>query len=180
LWSSATAILGKLVLEDVYSRLKGFFVDILGVTTMTARMVYDKLRAQHDESFSISEAKETLSVFNSLLVTGSTNFDPAPIRQNRVFPVRFPGGDIRLCRGTDAFSLLDRKLLGEAFVHVANFLDFDLQELRILQPFIRWTGLGDRYLSASVKEITSADQESTRPMSCPHREIKTKAHALLR
>lgn len=180
LWSSATTIGGKLVLDGVYGGLRGFFIDTLGVATMTAKMVYDKLKAQHDESFSVREARETLLVFSSFLEAGSRDFDPAPILENRVFPVRFPDGDIRLCRGDDAFSLLDRKPLGEAFAHVAKFLDFDLQELHTLQPFIRWAGLGDQYLSASVKEITSADRESTRPMSFPHREIRAKAHALLR
>lgn len=180
LWSSATTIGGKLVLDGVYGGLRGFFVDTLGVAKMTAKMVYDKLKAQHDESFSVREARETLLVFNSFLEAGSGDFDPAPILENRVFPVRFPDGDIRLCRGDDAFSLLDRKPLGEAFAHVAKFLDFDLLELHTLQPFIRWAGLGDRYLSASVKEITSADRESTRPISFPHREIRAKAHALLR
>ncbi|KAK4173636.1 hypothetical protein QBC36DRAFT_53569 [Triangularia setosa] len=180
LWSSATAIRGKVVLDGAYGGLRDFFVNTLKAAKMTTNMVYDKLKAQHDESFSVREARETLLVFNSLLAAGSEDFDPAPILQNRVFPVRFPGGDIRLCRSDDAFSLLDHEPLGEAFAHVAKFLDFDLQELQILQPFIQWAGLGNRYLSASVKEITSADSESTRTMSSPHREIRAKAHALLR
>ncbi|KAK4445769.1 hypothetical protein QBC34DRAFT_487117 [Podospora aff. communis PSN243] len=180
LWSSATTIGGKFVLDRVYGDLKEFFVGMLGVSTMTAAMVYEKLTTEHDDSFTVAEAKETIMVFNSFLATDPGNFEPEPVRANRIFPVRTPGGRVGLRRGTDAFSLLDQKPLGEAFSHVANFLDCSLQELRILGPFIQWVGLGNRYLSASVKEITSADRESTRPISASQRQIKAKAHALLR
>ena len=118
--------------------------------------------------------------FNSFLVTAPGDFEPGPVLVNRIFPVRSPGGPVSLCRGTDTFSLLDQKPLGEAFTQVANFLNCSLQDVRRLQPFIQWVGLGGRYLSASVKEITSTDRESTRPMSSPRREIRAKAHALLR
>ncbi|KAK5652684.1 hypothetical protein OQA88_10278 [Cercophora sp. LCS_1] len=128
LWSSATAISGKVVLDNLYADLQGFFVNVLGVPRMTAEM-----------------AKETIMVFNSFLATSPGVFDQGPVLANRIFPVRFPGGEVSLCNEADAFSLLDRKPLGETFAHVANFLDFDLQELRRLQPFIRWTGLQDRY-----------------------------------
>jgi len=149
---------------------------------MTAGMVYDKLKARHDETFTSREAKETIMVFNSFLaaVSAPTDFPPNPVRENQIFPVRFPDGQVRLCNGLNAFSLKDRKILGETFARLANFLDFDLQELRRLEPFITWAGLGDRYLSTSVKEITSADRESTQPMSNPYREIRRKSHALLR
>ncbi|KAK1753770.1 hypothetical protein QBC47DRAFT_303960 [Echria macrotheca] len=180
LWSSATAIRGKFVLDGVYGGLRHFFVDMLGVPLMTAAMVYEKLTAEHDESFTAQEAMQTIMVFNSFLATAPRNFAPDRVLANRIFPVRSPGGEVSLCRGTDAFSLLDRKLLGEAFAGVASFLDCSLQELHTLQPFIQWAGLGNRYLSASVKEITSADRESTRSISSSHRDIKAKAHALLR
>ena len=182
LWSSATAISGKAVLDHLYPDLRDFFVGLLGVPEMTARMVYDKLKSRHDETFTSQEAKGTIMVFNSFLAAAPApnSFAPDPVRANRIFPVRFPDGQVRLCSGQDTFSLQDRKILGKAFGRLANFLDFDLQELRRLEPFITWAGLGDRYLSISVKEITSADRESTQPMSTPYREIRRKSHALLR
>lgn len=51
LWSSTTVISGKFVLNGVYKGLKGFFVDTLGVLTITAVMVYEKLTTEHNESF---------------------------------------------------------------------------------------------------------------------------------
>jgi len=147
-------------------------------------MVYDKLESGHGETFTCQEAKETIMAFNSFLAAAApaalNAFSPRPVLANKIFPVRFPDGQVTLCSGLDAFSLQDRKILGEAFGRLANFLDFNLQEFRRLEIFITWAGLGDRYLSISVKEITSADRESTQPMSTPYREIRGKSRALLR
>ncbi|KAG7284334.1 hypothetical protein NEMBOFW57_010706 [Staphylotrichum longicolle] len=153
LWSSTTTIRGKLVLNSLYGDLRDFFVGSLGISELTPELVYDKLTAQDGPELSIEEAKETLVAFNAFLSAGS---------------------------GTKGFALMDRKLLGEDFAAVAKFLDFGMDEIRILQPLIQWLGLGDRYLSSTVKEITCADRESTRPISFPHRDIRRKAHALLR
>jgi hypothetical protein len=143
-------------------------------------MVYDKLTAQDGGNLSLEEAKETLIAFNSFLAIGRDQFDPAPVLANRVFPVRFPSGEVRLRTGTEGFALMDRKSLGEDFMRVAKFLDFGMDEIRTLQPLIQWAGLGDRYLSKSVKEVSRADRETTHPISSPHRNIRRKAHALLR
>ncbi|KAK4233160.1 hypothetical protein C8A03DRAFT_19708 [Achaetomium macrosporum] len=185
LWSSTTTIRGKLILDDLYEDLEGFFVGTLGISELTAEMVYSKLTSQHDPELSVEEAKETLVAFNSFLAIddgglGFDEFQPTPVLKNRVFPVRFPSGEVELLTGTEGFALLDRRPLGEDFAGLAKFLDFGMDELRMLRPLIRWAGLGNRYLSKSVKEISRADSESTRPISALHRDIRGKAHALLR
>jgi hypothetical protein len=167
-----------LTLNELYPDLQNFFVKRLGVKNVTARMVYDKLTGS---VLSLEEAKETLQVFNSLLpVSVGEDFDPAPILKKEVFPVRFPDGHVRFLTGSDGFALLDRKSLGDDFKDLAKFLDFSIDEIRALQPFIRWARLEDRYLSKAVKEISSVDARSTRPISSSYREIRLKAHALLR
>jgi hypothetical protein len=167
-------------LNDQYSDLNAFFVNNLGVRKMTAKMVYDKLKAPDGPELSVNEAKETLMAFNSFLTTKGGEFDPGPILENKVFPVRFPNGEIKLQKGTQGFALLDRKLLGDDFAGRAKFLHFGMDEIRTLQPFIKWAGLESRYLSKAVKEISSADGDSTRPISSLNRNIRQKAHALLR
>lgn len=178
LWTSATQIGGMLTLKELYPHLRSFFVKDLGVQTMTAKMVYDKLTGPE---LSVEEAKQTLETFNSLLrVSKRGEFDPAPVLQKAVFPVKFPNGHVRLLKGSDDFALLDRKSLGEDFAAKAKFLNFSMDETRNLQPWIEWTGLEKRYLTKVVKEISAADEDSTRPISSPYREIKSKARALLR
>lgn len=172
LWSSTTPIRGKLILNNLYGNdLRDFFVGVLGVSELTAELVYDKLAAK--------DGPELLA-FNSFLAAGSGGFDPAAVIANPVFPVRFPNGKVSLRTGTEKFALIDRKLLGEDFAALAKFLDFGMEEVRILQPLFQWAGLEDRYLSRAVEEITSADTESARPISTPHRDIRRNAHALLR
>jgi hypothetical protein len=167
-----------LTLNELYANLQNFFVKSLGVKNVTARMVYDKLMGS---CLSLEEAKQTLEVFNSLLsVSKGDDFDPTPILEKEVFPVRFPNGDVKLLTGFDGFALLDRKSLGDDFKDLAKFLDFSIDEIRALQPLIKWAKLEAMYLSRAVKEISSVDAYSTRPISSSYREIKLKAHALLR
>jgi hypothetical protein len=167
-----------LTLNKLYPNLPDFFVKVLGVKKMTAKMVYDKLMGPE---LSVEETKQTLETFNSLLLVSKDNeFDPIPILKKRVFPVRFPKGGVSLLTGYDGFALLDRKSLGDDFEDQAKFLDFSIDEIRTLQPLIKWASLEERYVSKAVKEISSVDADSTRPISSSHREIKLKAHALLR
>jgi hypothetical protein len=147
---------------------------------LNAEILYDELARQGGAELSVEEAKATLVTFNSFLASDHSRFDPAPVLAKWVFPVRFPSGKVKLQRGTDEFALMDRQPLDEAFAALAKFLDFDTDEIRILQPLIRWAGLGERYLSKLVRDISHADMASVRPISSPHRDLKKRAHSLLR
>lgn len=179
LWSSATSFRGITVLNDLYGDLKDFFVKRLGVRTMTAAMVYDKLRSK-DSAMSVDDVKETIMAFNSFLADSHQKFDPKPVVKSCVFPVKLPNGLVELQTGKKSFALLNHTLLANDFEGQAKFLDFGLAEVRALEPFILWTGLQYRYLSKMVKENTFADYDSARPVSSIDRDIKCKAHALAR
>jgi hypothetical protein len=167
-----------LTLNELYHELQDFFIKCLGVKKMTAKMVYDKLMGP---GLSVEDMKQTLETFNSLLSVGKgTEFDPIPVLQKSVFPVRFSNGDVKFLTGDDGFALLDRKSLSEDFKDQAKFLDFSLDEIRTLQPLIKWARLEERYLSKAVKEISSVDSNSTQRISSSYREIKRKARALMR
>lgn len=179
LWTSATRIRGMLTLNELYPELRDFFVRGLGVRTMTVKMVYDKLVGP---ALSVEETKQTIETFNSLLVNTAdrSKLDVAAVFDKAVFPVRIPDAGVKLCRGKEGFALLDRQSLGDEFAGKAKFLDFSIDELRTLQPFIAWAGLGQRYLSKMIKEISSVGEGSKRPISSPDRDVRTKARALLR
>lgn len=151
---------------------------------MTLEMVYDMLKNE-DLDIPVEEVKRDLLEFSSLLASGPRTLSPFPVLRNKIFPVRSSKGDgepeVTLRDGySDDFAIVDRIKLEKAFKKKANFLDFDLDEVRHLQHFIEWAGLEERYLSKGVKEISYADTTSTHPISTPDREIKRKAHALLR
>ncbi|KAK4146669.1 uncharacterized protein C8A04DRAFT_9676 [Dichotomopilus funicola] len=185
LWSSSIPINNKLILDNIYGDdLRDAFVSVLGVPELTVRLVYDKLAAatgQNGLVLSVDEAKETLRVFNSLLAAaGGEVLVSARVIRNPVFPVRFPSGEVRLCPGIKDFAVRDRKALSEDFAGLANFLDFDMEEVRRLQRVLGWASLGRKYLSRKVEEITCPDMKSARPISTPHRDISRHAHSLLR
>jgi hypothetical protein len=180
IWSTATEIDGMTALNNRYSTLKDFFVDFLGVQTLTLKMVFDKLKGQGAGQSSVGEIKKTIRTLNSFLESETKPPNPKPILESRIFPVRNPNGGIELCTSEAAFAIVDRKHLHNIFSKEAKFLDFGLNEILELEPFLKWAGLEDRYLSCSVKEISTLCSDSNRQISNLHRDISRKSHGLLR
>ena len=83
-------------LGGLYPELRTFFTKHLGVQTLTAKMVYDKLKGSE---LSLDEARQTIVTFNSFLAGRRHEFDPAPVLKKAVFPVRFPNGEVKLLKG---------------------------------------------------------------------------------
>ncbi|GFG16303.1 hypothetical protein IFM61392_09435 [Aspergillus lentulus] len=179
LWSSITNIRGKVTLNDHYEDLKDFFIDTLGVNTLTLQMVYDELLETSSES-TINETKSKIWSLNALLQTEGDYVDPGLLSQRSVFPVVYPDGTKRLASATTEFVIPDREHLASQFRGRIKMLDFSLEEVRRLKGFFEWANLTHRYLSASIKELTSFSGEATQLISAPHRDLKRKAHAILR
>ncbi|OCL02139.1 hypothetical protein AOQ84DRAFT_424260 [Glonium stellatum] len=180
LWSTATQIRGMTALNDHYGALKDLFVDFLGVRTLNLQMVFDKLKEQGAGQSSVEEVKKTIWLLNSLLQSERRHPSPKPILESRVFPVRHPGGSVRLLASAAAFVIADRKHLHDLFSGEAKFLDFSTNDIPRLEPFFKWAGLESRYLSCSVREISTLCGDPDRPISHPDRDISRKAHGLLR
>jgi len=180
-WTSAARLRGKISLNEEYEHLKELFVDYLGVKLVDLPMAIDELKeAGRSTLTSISDIKESIWTVNSLLSTESKKPSSKPIRDSIVFPFRYPNGTVSRASTTTEFFIIDREPLRLCFEHQVKFLDFELGEVARLRPFLEWTGLEDRYLSQCVKEITSVDREGARPMLNPERQIRNRAHALLR
>ncbi|KAK5991975.1 Protein NO VEIN [Cladobotryum mycophilum] len=180
LWTGVTKIRGMLTLGGVYADLEDFFVGRLGVQTMTVEMVYEKLIARDGPKLSAQDAKETILAFNSLLQGKERELDPAPVLASQVFPVKLPNGKTAVWTSEMDFSLVDQKPLGDDFAARAVFLDFTMEEVRTLEPFVLWAGLDERYLTRAVKEKASVDPSKARRIYSPDRDMRMKAYALLR
>lgn len=179
LWSSTTEIRGKVTLNDHYEDLEDFFIGTLGVKTLTLQMVYDEL-LQTSPQKTLEEMKGTIWSFNALLQTEPENVDPGPLLKACIFPVEYPNGTRVLSSADTQFAIIDREYLAARFRGRIKVLDYSLAETRSLSPFFEWTNLAPRYLSNSVKEITSVSDRNKGPISVPNRDLKRKAHALLR
>ncbi|KAH7127402.1 hypothetical protein EDB81DRAFT_662832 [Dactylonectria macrodidyma] len=183
LWSSETKIQGKITLVDEYEDLREFFVDFLGVDTLNLQIVYDELLNLGRSLFSsVEQVKQQLLCLNGLLssVSSYPKVKPEPLLKANIFPVNIAGSKPLLFTGETSFTIVDRVFLGKYFAGRVNTLDFDLDEVREIAPFLEWLGLDTRYLSRSVREITSVDQTDMRPVAASEEKIRPIAHSLCR
>ncbi|KAF5538359.1 ATPase-like ATP-binding domain-containing protein [Fusarium mexicanum] len=178
LWSSETVIRGKAVLDECWEAYENFFVGKLGVKLLTLQMVYDELRQSSGKN--TEETKVAVLSLNGLLQTEMTRLDPEPIRQAKVFPIRYPTGTVVLSSVSVDFAIGDRDKLKMMFRDKVALLDFEMDEVRRLRPLIEWLRLQDRYLSNSVEESTFICSDSERPISTPNRDLKRKAYHIAR
>ncbi|KAG4288696.1 hypothetical protein FPRO06_03518 [Fusarium proliferatum] len=178
LWSSETVIRGKAILDECWEAYENFFVGKLGVKLLTLQMVYDELRRSSGNNK--EDTKVAVLSLNGLLQTETTLLDPEPIRQAKVFPVRYPTGTVVLSSVSVDFAIGDRDKLKTMFRDKVALLDFEMEDVRRLRPLIEWLKLQDRYLSNSVEESTFILGDSERPISTPNRDLKRKAYHIAR
>jgi hypothetical protein len=171
-------------INNLYEELFAFFVDFLGVPTLTLEMVVDKLAEQgKDEEASIEVIKNTIWQVNAYLQSDEDHPNPNRILEGNVFPIKYPnnGGLVELCSTKTDFMIADREPLLELFSGRARRLDFNVNDILRLEPFLRWAGLEKRYLSRSIKEITAlGNDDSSKRLISSDRDIALKAHGLLR
>ncbi|ROV88550.1 hypothetical protein VMCG_10385 [Cytospora schulzeri] len=183
-WSIAASLRGKVSLNSEYEGFEDFFVNFIGVKPVDLRMAIEELKkvGSHSgpQAVSIQDVKDTVMTVNSLLANETRPPPPGKILDHRIFPIRQPSGTIECGTGVDDFFIVDREPLRRSFEGSVKFLDFTLDEVVELGPFITWTGLETRYISSCVKEYTSFGGSGERALSHPNREIRHKAHALLR
>ncbi|KAK9413585.1 putative Protein NO VEIN C-terminal domain-containing protein [Seiridium unicorne] len=181
LWSSATEIEGKVILNALYPDLESLFVEVLGVKTLTLQMAYDKLENLGKSNVAlVSEIKSTWNAFNSLLSQAGSEPDPGPLLKERIFPVKYPNGHIGLCSGASPFAIIDRKQHGSLFSGKAMILDYTFEEVHQLQATIKWAGLNTRYTSVAAKEVSAIVGRTKTAVSNPDCNLKSKAHGLCR
>jgi hypothetical protein len=179
-WSSAARLRGRVSLNENYNDLEDLFVGFLGVKPVDLPMAIDELKeAGNRQPISVLEVKESIWTVNSLLSTESSLPNSRAITKSNVFPVRQANG-VTCQSSTTNFFVIDREPLERSFEGRVKLLDFTLEEVVELWPFLKWTHLEDRYLSHCVKEITSFHGGDAMLISNPDRQIKNRAHALLR
>ncbi|KAI1272372.1 hypothetical protein F5Y07DRAFT_403522 [Xylaria sp. FL0933] len=179
-WSRENSVSGKVQLSQYYSGMESTFVDALGIT-LDLDMAYDLVLAVGvSPTATIQQAKETLRRFNSVLSNAKTQPDPIQILRSSVFPVRYPNGSVELSRADLVdFAISDQQISEQRLRDSVEMLDFAPDEVRTLQPLLKWAGLKNRFLSARVLEITKP-LETIVLLSDPRRSIQHRAHSLCR
>ncbi|KAJ2988191.1 hypothetical protein NUW58_g4109 [Xylaria curta] len=180
-WSSGTNTLDKIDLSHHYTDTVMSFVTMIGVPTYTLEFVYNKLQAMGtSHSTTVEEVKQQLWRLNSLLLNAKSKPDPRPILESPVFPVRSADGYVRLLSADKSnFAIVDKRLDKKRFYTIANILDFSLNEVHRLGPFLEWAGLNERLLSAYItRDISEVGMAENAPES--QNDIKSKAYSLCR
>jgi hypothetical protein len=175
-------MLGKPSLEPLYPDLAELFVDYFGVPKLNFALAYQQLVEVGSTVPTIAYAKNLLWSLAALLAADNESRpsfgDEASLC--RVFPVKLPDGSTRLLSAIDNFAIVDRQHYALYLKDKIKVLDFSMDEVRRLKPFIKWTGLTDRYLSRLVAERTVVEDDlcaMDRPLT---RNLVGKAGAFVR
>ncbi|SCV38421.1 uncharacterized protein FFB14_06917 [Fusarium fujikuroi] len=150
LWSSNTDLCGMGTLDDTYESLRGFFVQKLGIQSLSLRILYDRLiKSPKCEP---QQMKGAIFILDDFLRREPVFLDPQPVRNAEIFPVRDPDEGISLRSAEKDFAIGDNDNLRIIFEKHISLLDFNLQEFYRLKPFFEWLKLESRYLSRCVRE----------------------------
>ncbi|KAI1297487.1 hypothetical protein F5Y03DRAFT_386916 [Xylaria venustula] len=180
-WSKAARLKGKVSLSEDYENLERLFTEVLGVKHVDLMMAIDalKLLVSHPSPL-VQEVKESIWTANSFLSAEEDLPDPSDLLKSSIFPVRYPNGAVTCNPVSTEFFVVDREQLAQNFSNKVKFLDFNLEEVVRLRPFLHWAGLQSRYFSHCIKEVTSFPGEGASLIPSLDLQIRYRAHPLLR
>jgi hypothetical protein len=171
---------GRVSLCGFYELLEDFFVGFLGVRRLNLSFAVEILRETASSAdISDDSFKELIRIVNSLLPS-DPDFETAEIAGDRIFPVKFPSGEVQRVSRATYFFIPDRAPLRRLFERKLRFLDFSLEEVAQLRPFLSWTGMSPRYISMRVTEITSVQVGNEAVLCRAKRQLSCRANGFLR
>jgi hypothetical protein len=177
-WASAARIGRQFGISVPYNRLQHFFVGILSIQTPTTSTYVEQLRMLAEERPpNVHEIKTAIENINRLQ---PTNTDLDSIRHLRCLPVKIADGRAELASTASQFFVVDRIEYGTAFRDKVPIMDFSLEDIRRLRPFLDALELGDRYMSLAIEETTTVQQPASEPSTILTRAFRQKSKAFYR
>ncbi|KAL2441693.1 hypothetical protein ABEF95_016142 [Exophiala dermatitidis] len=164
LWNCTVAISGRQPLDQVYDRLKEFFVKKLKVKTMNINVLLQELgRTAEKPSPDVDEVKRIILTVGELLASDpEVEVNEKQLRnleKTAFLPVRGPKG-LDLFSVDQAFAINDHQRYGQLFENQAKILDFGHEKMTSLYPLFKLLDLEDRFLSGLVVPKTTVDQST--------------------
>ena len=166
---SSVKIPGKASVADAYPLKKAFFTTVLKISEPTVEMYIASLKADAKGKASAAQIKETMALICGLGV-GET--DLSSLVEAKVLPVKLANGVDSFASASPKddfvdFAIVENTIHWAAFKGKITALDFSLEEIRDTKPLLLALGLGERFSSKLVKEVTdvrggSQDHEMTR------------------
>ena len=148
----------------LYPDLKDFFVDVLGVNTVTpAFMIKELARAASKRQKNINEIKNLMLSASELLDVNSKSSDfrvsMESLEESKFLPCKLISGNLELRSVAEQFFIVDKECHA-VFNGQLIILDFTYEQLNSLHDLFRILRLDNRYLSRHVSPETSADTSS--------------------
>ena len=180
LWASPVPIPGKAILDTLYSDdLRPFFQDRLRISPASLSTLVEGLCSLAHGQPSITNIKDMIWAINAM---DPKTDDLIPLAPCNILPVRrtrHGSAEISLQNCGRNFTVVDRTKLADIFMEHVGFLDFSLEEVRQLDPFLRALDLSKKYLSRVCIEETACRGDGVLDVDLTNK-FKDRAYYLLR
>jgi hypothetical protein len=164
-WHSTMDISNHVPIAAMYPDLRDFFVEILGVNTVTPVFMMKQLaNAAKSRTKTIENIKSLMLAVSELLgvSTNASNFRSSMeiLDECKYLPCRTTGGAGEFRSRSQAFFIVDNGDYANEFGDRLVMLDFTYEQLNSLHNLIQLLGLDDHYLARHVHHKTSADNST--------------------
>jgi hypothetical protein len=145
-----------------YPELEEFFVNVLGVSTVTDVFMMKQLAAAAAKPFKNADEIKRLMLSASQLLdvnSQSSQFGTSMeiLQRSKYLPCKSPSGHDMFRSPEETFFIVDNKYYTEKFSGKLILLDFTYEQLSFLHELFRILRLDDRYLARHVRRETSAE-----------------------
>lgn len=177
---SSVKIPNKASIATAYPSKKTFFTQILQVSEPTVGMYVESLKSEANGGASAAHIKETMVLICGL---DFEDADLSSLVEAKVLPIEFAHGGRGLASasfedGSADFAILETTIHRKAFRDKTTVLDFSLEELRDTRPLLLAIGLGKKFSTKLVDEVT--DVSGGHVDTVMTRILRVKSQAIVR
>ncbi|EPE32824.1 ATPase of HSP90 chaperone/DNA topoisomerase II/histidine kinase [Glarea lozoyensis ATCC 20868] len=161
LWSSPLPIPDMVVIGSEYpDTLKDFFLMRLKISPASLPTLIEALVARSRNGSSLADIKQTIKAINRMKPTWK---DLQVLRAYGFLPIRrhSEDGNVTLGNLFETFAVIDNTKISAIFNDHVDMLDFSLEEVLELEPFLHGLGLKSKYLSRIYTTDTDCGEGST-------------------
>ncbi|RFU34079.1 hypothetical protein B7463_g2224, partial [Scytalidium lignicola] len=179
LWSSPVPIEGMAVIGTDYPEgLTDFFLTHLRISPASLPTLVEALRTLGERRSSVESIKEMIKAINRM---DPTRQDLEPLATCNVLPIRRHAsrGNIALGNFWETFAIIDNTKLSAIFWEHVDLLDFSLEEVHEMAPFLEGLGLQTKYLSRLCTIQTASGEDGVIDERLT-REFTDRAYEILR
>jgi hypothetical protein len=169
-------------LSTIYNGLEGFFVQRLRVKKASPSMLINEIKRMAEAEIPrISDIRTRLVEIGMMLaniaIDNSILKALESLKATKFLPKKASGGTTVLVGVSEDFAIPDHQRYSNALAGHNVLLDLQVHEVQTLHIVFMHLGLTDRYLSSTVKEVSTVgvDFSDDEPLSL---QLQAKAYAL--